>query len=449
MKKYMKRLSALIFTVVLMLSSLSACDMLEGVFDSNFGGMHKNAGSHSISYASDQMESLLLDGFAPKSANPGDTVVLRTGPIMDADLVFYANGAKLTQTHSDSDYWEYTFTMPNEDVVITHDIVGGGPAPANYFLRERAGCEWLNEITTEDIAEIKIINEYVGVAPGRFKSISSSTDEDVISTIFEEYYRLNTEPIPTKNALIAGGSAVTVKFILKDGTAKVLYFNNGNYRDTNGDYFDLFYVPKFTEEMNTNQSSAFITESDIGIVYRKNAIGSSFIPSEVIGEIDIGDLEFQRNSEIDSTSGFDPEEYGVTVYTSFDNLTFVTPDTFIYNGFYYTLLGKSLEEMIDTTGVQALIDAHEGKYSDGRVAAAELYYGEYSSGAIVGMIVDDKTGYDDALGSEKVGGYTFNYYNGNRIVVLYEGQFYTLGEAFDKGYLTKSNIIKIWKIHNY
>ena len=66
-----------------------------------------------------------MDGYAPKRAKPGDTVVLRTGTIMDADLEFYANGVKCTQTHADSDYWEYVFTMPDEDVVITSDIIGG------------------------------------------------------------------------------------------------------------------------------------------------------------------------------------------------------------------------------------------------------------------------------------------------------------------------------------
>ncbi|MBQ7344043.1 MAG: hypothetical protein IJW53_04685 [Clostridia bacterium] len=81
--------------------------------------------SHSISYQSDITKEFLMEGFAPTESNPGDTVVLRTHPIMDADLAFYANGIKLTQTHADSDYWEYVFTMPDEDVVITHEISDG------------------------------------------------------------------------------------------------------------------------------------------------------------------------------------------------------------------------------------------------------------------------------------------------------------------------------------
>ena len=59
-----------------------------------------------------------MDGYAPKRAKPGDTVVLRTGTIMDADLDFYANGVKLENTHNDSDYWEYTFITTSSSGMI-------------------------------------------------------------------------------------------------------------------------------------------------------------------------------------------------------------------------------------------------------------------------------------------------------------------------------------------
>ena len=106
----MRKLLALVLTTILCLYTLSSCGIL---------------GFHFISYPDVGTEMLLMDGYAPKWAKPGDTVVLRTGPIMDADLELYANGVKLKNTHNDSDYWEYTFIMPDEDVVITHDIVGG------------------------------------------------------------------------------------------------------------------------------------------------------------------------------------------------------------------------------------------------------------------------------------------------------------------------------------
>ena len=81
--------------------------------------------SRSITYQSESTKELLMEGFAPISAKSGDTVVLRTNPLMDADLTFYANGVRITQTYADYDYWEYVFIMPDEDVVITHEITDG------------------------------------------------------------------------------------------------------------------------------------------------------------------------------------------------------------------------------------------------------------------------------------------------------------------------------------
>ena len=106
----MKKSIALILTAVLCLCCLASCTLFA---------------KYSITYADKETERLLHDGYVPKRANPGDTVVLRAGPIMDADLAFYANGVKLTQTYADYDYWEYVFIMPDEDVVITHEITNG------------------------------------------------------------------------------------------------------------------------------------------------------------------------------------------------------------------------------------------------------------------------------------------------------------------------------------
>ena len=66
-----------------------------------------------------------INEFAPTEENQGDTVVLHAYPLIDAELAFYANGVKLTQTYADYDYWEYVFIMPDDDVVITHEITDG------------------------------------------------------------------------------------------------------------------------------------------------------------------------------------------------------------------------------------------------------------------------------------------------------------------------------------
>ena len=325
----MKKLLALCLTVVLCLFCLASC----GIF-----------GAHSISYADKGTERLLHDGYAPKRANPGDTVVLRAGPIMDADLDFYANGVKLENTHNDSDYWEYTFIMPDEDVVITSEISGGGPVLKKYPLSDLKGCEWLNEIAAEDIAEIKIIDKYVGVAPGNLKNIKGSTDEAVIARIFDEYYRLDTTPISKMEGQIDGGSAVTVKFILKDGTVKKLYFNNGNYLDTNGDYFELLSTPKFKDSDNATKAYGFITYLGTGTVYDKE--------NNRLCEIPIYELEFV---ESDGCVDAVVTGYFYTVETEFGTLYFDYSNDLFYLQFeegevdyieYYQLVGKNLDELI-------------------------------------------------------------------------------------------------------
>lgn len=366
----MKKLLVLCLTAILCLCCLASCSIF---------------GAHSISYADKETERLLHDGYAPKRANPGDTVVLRAGPIMDADLYFYANGEPIKNTHNDSDYWEYTFIMPDEDVIITHEMSGDGPVgkcnhqwdngveveggnggyvmeytcalcgdkqretitiipPENHFLRNQAGCEWLAELSAEDIAEIKIISEAVGVAPGNLNNVSSSTDEAVIARIFEDYYWLDTAPISKMEGQIDGGGGVTVKFILKNGTAKELYINNGNYRDTNGDYFELLYTPKFKDTDNAVKAYGFITYLGTGTVYDKD--------NHSVCEIPIDELEF-----VESDGCVDAVVIGYyyTVETEFGTLYFDYSNDLFYLQFeegevdyieYYQLVGKNLDELI-------------------------------------------------------------------------------------------------------
>ena len=71
----------------------------------------------------------------------------------------------------------------------------------------------------------------------------------------------------------------------------------------------------------------------------------------------------------------------------------------------------------------------------------EEYYGEFNGGAIVAMMGGGY--YTDALWDEVIDGIIIRYYNGNRIRVLYEGEFYTLTEAYELGYLTYDDIARI------
>ena len=317
----MKKLLLSCFTVFFCICCLASCTLFA---------------THSITYADKETESLLLDGYVPRRANPGDTVVLRAGPIMDADLYFYANGVQIENTHNDSDYWEYTFIMPNEDVIITHDISGDGPIRVvNDILRNQDGCEWLNEITAEDIAKVKIIKGAVGVAPGSLKKIQSSTNETTIKRIFEAFYLGEIIPIPKQDGEIDGGGSVTVKFVLKNGTVNEIYFNNGHYQDVNGNYFDL-YIPEFEESDNVSEAYGFITYIGTGTVCDKDY--------NTVCEIPMDELEFYYGLDLDLP---DLPPYDIIVITEFGSLDFISPDIFyMENGEACVLIGKNLDELI-------------------------------------------------------------------------------------------------------
>lgn len=204
------------------------------------------------------------------------------------------------------------------------------PAPTNHFLRNQAGCEWLNEIRAEDIAEIKLINEAVGVAPGTLKNIQSSTDAAVIARLFDEYYWLDVAPILKADGQIDGGSAVTVRFILKDGTERKLYINNGNYRDTSDNYFDLLYTPKFEEDDNAAKTYGFITYNDTGVVYRYEDYPDLGEKVGVVGGI--GQLEFIQYV----WSAENLPSHGIV--TEFGTLKIYDYAVFYYNGADYLVV---------------------------------------------------------------------------------------------------------------
>lgn len=248
---------------------------------------------------------------------------------------------------------------PHED--LNHDMLcdicdykNESQVPTNYFLRNQLGCEWLNEINVDDITEIKIINEAVGVVPGTPKSIQSSTDNTVIERIFEDYYWLDSWPIPKEDGQIDGGGAVTIKFILKDGTEKVIYINNGNYCDSNNNYFDLHYIPNFKDTDNSTKFYGFVTYIGSATIY-----GSDNNP---ICQFPVDEIEYVITGY--DYSLFD-NGYDYYINTEFGKLYFVKIDIYASEGnedeyvrtdyyfmaehdkeFCYRIVGKNVDELI-------------------------------------------------------------------------------------------------------
>ncbi|MBP5237053.1 MAG: hypothetical protein J6128_06005, partial [Clostridia bacterium] len=55
----------------------------------------------------------------PSRAMEGETVEIRTERLVDAGIHVYADGQEINRTHFGSDYWVYSFTMPDRDVLVT------------------------------------------------------------------------------------------------------------------------------------------------------------------------------------------------------------------------------------------------------------------------------------------------------------------------------------------
>ena len=76
----------------------------------------------------------------PSGAKVGDTVEIRTEVLFDADIHVYVDGQEIGKTHYDSDYWGYSFIMPDKDVLVT----------ARYYTKDEI---WGTE--TVDLAALR------------------------------------------------------------------------------------------------------------------------------------------------------------------------------------------------------------------------------------------------------------------------------------------------------
>lgn len=418
---------------------------------------------------------------------------------------------------------EYTCTLcgsKNREVILI--------PPENHFLRNQAGCEWMYEITADDIKEIKMHSGGGGpLPPISLTYISSSTDEAVISNIFEQYYWLDISPMDGIPGVCDGGY-YTVQFILNNGDVKQLSFLIGKYfEDKNGNCFRILDLPTFrdgTEYISYYGIESFDNYGDIW-----NSTGET----RYAVDIPIEEFEFVRVIDDIELDGRD-----VTYYLELESgrLNFLTESYFYIDDnreVYYQLVGKNLDEIIDEykdkysvtmNDEDWLYEDLKPKYKAGEEVSVKLmipydlgfllfvneervmyeessnynycefiftmpecdvvidvksyggflpdynyavlietywekipkadsvsvihYYGEYDSGAIAAMMQCSEIDYDCALWDEIIDGVVIHYSNGNRIIVLYEGEFYNLTTAYENGYITKDDLQDICDLQN-
>ena len=210
----------------------------------------------------------------------------------------------------------------------------------NDMLRNQAGCEWLNDVSAENIAEIKMISGGGGpLPPISFTHISSTTDKAVISSIFKDYYLLEVRSVFEERTQIDDGGYFTVQFVLNNGETKQLYFINGDfYHDGNDKYFELVRLPVFQDGTN------FVSRFGLETWYDHCQL--HLIDGTPVCEIPVFELEFNILTDDIYLGAETPTHFieinGERLYFIKDCYFYINDDRSVY----YDLVGKNLEELI-------------------------------------------------------------------------------------------------------
>lgn len=210
----------------------------------------------------------------------------------------------------------------------------------NDILRNQAGCEWLNDVSAEDIAEIKMISGGGGPLPRiSFTHISSSTDKAVISSIFKDYHLLEVRSVSKEKTQIDDGGYFSVQFILNDGSIRQLNFINGEfYSDGQGNYFELMHLPVFRDGTDFVNHYGFAIGEQESCVYLEDGLLVAVIPTKELEFVElIDDIYLGENA---------PTHY---IEMNGGRINFIFGDYFYINddrSTYYQLVGKNLYELI-------------------------------------------------------------------------------------------------------
>ena len=306
------------------------------------------------------------------------------------------------------------------------------------YLKDLADAKWLADVSTVDIVSVKTIQGYAGVAPGGFDTIWVTTDREDIERIVARYRAVEIQALDYSDAMVGGGGTFNIAFEFKDGSVKRFYLNNSIFwNNGNEPYKVIGGAPRFTDDMNIEKRYRFDAYYR-GIAYMTNDQGLD-VP---VGELNFDKLEIVR---IDKPIEYDNPS-SIFIKSEFGSVSLLTDDIIYHNGGkYYKIAKGTIMDYINTDGVSELMSAYELKNGKNEIPLIR-YLGKYSSGAAVGLFADYNT---ENEWSETVGHFSFDYVNGNRIIVLYDGEFYTLGEAYEKEYISGNDLRSIKNIYKF
>lgn len=297
-----------------------------------------------ISYAP-EVEISIAHTYRPTDAIPGEIITLRTGPVLDADLTLYYNNIKIEQTHAGSDYWEYQFIMPEENVYITNKITTTPSTPSspptvstNPSTLENL-YPLLAELSAEQVAQIETVtksgNSYL-------QQTTSTRDAEDINSFLASLKNVKTSPI-------SGGDdpypamTVQITITLKDDSVQVLEFSNRIC--TKSDCSDLIglYVQDLPQlelcEYFTTYFSFAVTDNTVRLT-----TGTAGYRLE-----NLDTWKFEGDVDFFSKDGLPDPLY--TMKGEFGIGTVYTETVFEFDGTYYALLDTTFSQMLEAFGM--------------------------------------------------------------------------------------------------
>lgn len=277
--------------------------------------------SFNITYGTNFAHLFLEDN--PTQSMPGKEVKVRARE-MYSDLHLFIDGKPIQCTFTNNEYWEYTFTMPERDVLIEVMLITFPIVPPSLGLVNFEN--WLNDLTKEDIAEIKIENTY-GSNSSPFSKIRRTTDKFIIGHVLEQYRNVWIEPVDISDVALDGSGTKTTTFILEDGTIHTIHFAALCYKSSESEYYRVSDIPELSgyDSNKIAKSLSLLLEEKTHTVYSPDG-------AEVITIENLKKLEF---SSYTGDTSYNINDYLYYIETELGRWYICSETVFMFKGTHY------------------------------------------------------------------------------------------------------------------
>ena len=318
-------------------------NVVMSVYPDNYDESYKlrTVTTYDISYEGD---TSIYYSAPPMTAIASHTVVLRTHSISGAEIVLYANGERIEKTYSGEKYSEYTFVMPNQNVIITAEIVGdGADEPTVDSLRYYE--EWLTDLTAEDVSQVKISTWYNrDLDNGPFVYVQSTTHKDVITEILGDYQRLAVDTTSEGWLPTEGAGGITATFILRDGSSHEINFASGHYQLDENTYFYVSVIPSLMPYDDENVTASFSLRLELDSYAANNMDNGETVVVYGLEEMEFIECNEDVDYEMSECLYYIETEVG-TVYIYSDTIFGLVCEAF-HEQKYCSLIEGNLYELI-------------------------------------------------------------------------------------------------------